>query len=94
MAKDPAIGFQVTASVTGIKGNCTAGHRVGESFGISCHDAGGLCGWCYHAIFPMLQTFQFGGNLPWWNGADEIDLACPDPHNQLTLKLQRKTRVC
>jgi len=27
-----------------------------------------MCGWLYHDIFPSLQTFQFGGSLPWWAG--------------------------
>jgi uncharacterized repeat protein (TIGR04076 family) len=91
MAKDPGIGYQVVATVTGIKGNCNAGHEVGETFEISCHNAGGMCGFCYHHIFANLQTFQFGGNLPWWQG-DTIHQQCPDPHNLLTLKLERKRR--
>jgi uncharacterized repeat protein (TIGR04076 family) len=92
MAKDPGVGYQVVATVTGIKGECSAGHTAGETFAISCHNTGGLCGFCYQAIFANLQTFQFGGNLPWWRGGDTIHLQCPDPHNLLTLKLERKKR--
>lgn len=89
MAKEPALGYQITATITGIKGDCSAGHTEGESFEISCHNTGGLCGFCYHHIFPALSTFQFGGQYPWWQG-DTIHLQCPDPHNLLTLKLERK----
>ena len=64
MAQDPGIGYRVRATITSIKGECGAGHQVGESFDISCHDPGALCGWFYHDIFPSLCTFQFGGNLP------------------------------
>ncbi len=91
MAKDPGIGKRVVATVTGVKGECSAGHVVGESFEMSCHDPGGLCGFFYHDIFPSLSTFQFGGNMPWWQG-DVIELECPDPHNRVSLRLERFDR--
>lgn len=91
MAQDPQIGFTVTATVLQAEGTCSAGHRAGDTFEISCHDPAGLCGFFYHDIFPSLQTFQFGGRLPWWQG-DTIELRCPDHHNQVTLRLTRTPR--
>lgn len=91
MARDPGIGYRVVATVNRLKGTCAAGHEVGESFEISAHDPAGLCGFCYHHIFPDLCTFQFGGRFPWWEG-DKIQLACPDLHNLLTLTLERSVR--
>lgn len=91
MAKDPQLGYKVVATVTEIKGKCNAGHDKGESFQISIHDSGGLCGSFYHNIFPSLQTLQFGGSMPWWQG-DSIQLYCPDPKNQVTIKLERFNR--
>ncbi len=91
MAKDPKIGYKVVATVTGSEGTCSAGHNVGDSFEISCHNPAGLCGWFYHDIFPSLQTFQFGGSLPWWDG-DRIHLQCPDSHNLVTIRLERSKR--
>lgn len=91
MAKDPKIGYKVVATVTGSEGTCGAGHEVGDSFEISCHNPAGLCGWFYHDIFPSLQTFQFGGSLPWWDG-DVIHLQCADTHNLVTIKLERSKR--
>jgi len=91
MAKDPGIGYRVSATISGVKGSCSAGHQVGEMFEISCHDPGGLCGFFYHDIFPSLSTFQFGGSLPWWQG-DSIELQCPDVHNAVTMKLERSKR--
>jgi uncharacterized repeat protein (TIGR04076 family) len=91
MAKDPGIGYRVVATITGVKGQCNTGHEVDDTFEISCHNPNGLCGFCYHHIFPNLQTFQFGGSLPWWPG-DTIRLQCPDPHNLVTLKLERSKR--
>lgn len=91
MAEDPGLGYRVTATITGVKGDCSAGHKVGESFEISCYNPGGLCGFYYHQIFPDLSTFQFGGSYPWWNG-DIIEMQCPDPSNAVTIKLERVKR--
>ena len=92
MAKDPGIGYRVVATITGVKGKCNAGHQVGDTFEISCHNPGGLCGFFYHDIFPNLSTFQFGGNLPWWEG-DTIELQCPDSYNLVTMKLERTKQL-
>lgn len=89
---DPSIGNKVVAKIISVNGKCSAGHQVGDTFEISCHDPGGLCGFFYHDIFPTLSTFQFGGNLPWWNG-DKIQLKCPDKANIMTIELHRFGRI-
>ena len=90
MAQDPGIGKKVVATITSLNGECSAGHEVGDTFTISCHNPAGLCGFFYHDIFPSLSAFQFGGALPWWEG-DTIELKCPD-NNIVTLKLERFER--
>jgi uncharacterized repeat protein (TIGR04076 family) len=91
MARDPGIGKEIIATITDVKGTCNAGHQKGDTFEISCHNPGGLCGFFYHDIFPMLSVFQFGGNLPWWKG-DTIELQCPDKYNLVNLTLKRCER--
>lgn len=91
MAQDPGIGKKVVATITSVKGHCNAGHQVGETIDICCHNPGGLCGFFFHDIFPHLSTFQFGGNFPWWEG-DTIELACPDSENLVTMTLTRSDR--
>jgi uncharacterized repeat protein (TIGR04076 family) len=91
MANDPGIGYKVLAKILSVRGECSAGHAAGESFEISCHNPGGLCGFFYHDIFPSLQVFQFGGSLPWWEG-DTIQLQCPDLDNLVTIQLERFDR--
>ncbi len=88
MAKDSGAGYRVVATVKAVKGKCEAGHGVGDRFEISCLNSGGLCGFFYHDLFPSLSTFQFGGRMPWWKG-DAIEIGCPDPHNQVTIRLER-----
>ena len=91
MAKDPGIGYRMVAKIISVKGECSAGHKTGDTFEISCHDPAGLCGYFYHDIFPALSTFQFGGSMPWWQG-DTIELACPDSDNLVRLRLTRTKR--
>ncbi len=91
MAKDPGIGYRMVAKIVSVKGECSAGHKTGDTFEISCHDPAGLCGYFYHDIFPALSTFQFGGSMPWWQG-DTIELACPDSDNLVRLRLSRTKR--
>jgi len=91
MAEDPGIGYRVEAVVISVSGHCSAGHREGDRFEISCHNPGGLCGFFYHDLFPTLSTFQFGGSLPWWKG-DVIEAVCPDPHNPVKIRLERTRR--
>lgn len=91
MVTDPGLGYKVMATIVSINGECSAGHKAGDQFEISCHNSGCLCGFFYHHIFPNLQTFQFGGNMPWWR-EDTIQLLCPDIHNLVTVKLERSKR--
>ncbi len=91
MAKDPGVGYRVVATVVAAKGHCGAGHQPGDHFEISCHNPAGLCGFFYHDLFADLQTFQFGGRMPWWQG-DAFEASCPDPANQVTLRLERTQR--
>ncbi len=81
-------GYKVTAIVTSVKGKCTAGLQQGAGFELSCQNPAGLCGFFYNSISPDLQTFQFGGCLPWWKG-NVIEVQCPDPENRVTLRLER-----
>jgi uncharacterized repeat protein (TIGR04076 family) len=91
MANVPEVGYRIVATVIGAEGHCSAGHCKGDSFEISCHDSGGLCGFFYHDIFPSLQTLQFGGRMPWWRG-EAIQVECPDRANLVTLRLDRFER--
>jgi hypothetical protein len=40
------------AKVESIKNSCSAGHVVGDEFEINTHKTGGICGYCYHDLFP------------------------------------------
>jgi uncharacterized repeat protein (TIGR04076 family) len=88
MATHPESIPALQAEVVDVKGSCSAGHRVGDTFSTGCYDSGGLCGFFYHDIFPSLSVMQFGGKYP-WSSADEVILECPDRHNAVTLKITK-----
>lgn len=79
--------FQVEVVAT--KGECQAGHLKGQVMELSCWDAGGMCGFFYHDIFPTVQTLQFGGTIPWAPDG-KITLECPDRFNAVTIELKKK----
>ena len=81
-------GFKITGTITGMKGECSFGHKVGDKFELSGTSAGGLCGYFYHTIFPFIVMMQCGGTWPQEEGLPEFD--CPDRANALTIKLQRE----
>lgn len=82
-------GENLEATVIEQKGSCAAGHAKGQRFDISCRNSGGLCGFFYHELFPNLQTYEYGGKMPWWE-SDDIYATCPDPGNPVTIKISRK----
>jgi uncharacterized repeat protein (TIGR04076 family) len=91
MAREPGVGHRITAVILSVKGHCHAGHKVGDTFAISCHDTAGLCGFFYHSIFPYLSVLQFGGAYP-WGEPDSMELECPDYANAVKIRLTRDKR--
>jgi uncharacterized repeat protein (TIGR04076 family) len=84
------IGYRIVGEVKCIKGLCSAGHKVGDTFELSAHNADGLCGFLYHDIFPYVVMLQFGGGFPpEWGNPDILELACMDRVNELVIELKR-----
>jgi uncharacterized repeat protein (TIGR04076 family) len=88
MATQPDSMNHMKAEVIGVKGECSAGHKVGDTLKLGCWDTGGLCGFFYHDIFPSLSVMQFGGKYP-WSSSDEMVLECPDRQNAVTIKVRK-----
>ncbi|MBN1102036.1 MAG: TIGR04076 family protein [Deltaproteobacteria bacterium] len=88
MALHPEGVKPLVAEVISVKGSCSAGHKVGDTFQIGCWDSGGLCGFFYHDIFPNLNVMQFGGKYP-WGSAEEMTLECADRQNAVTIRLRK-----
>jgi uncharacterized repeat protein (TIGR04076 family) len=88
MATHPPDVVPFSAEVVEVKGQCSAGHKVGDRLTLSCWDSGGLCGFFYHDIFPSLSVMQFGGKYPWAQ-ADRMIFECPDRKNVVILRVRK-----
>ncbi len=87
----PQVGHRVQAEILAVKGDCSWGHKRGDTFEVSGHDTAGLCGFFYHDIFPYIIMLQFGGGFPeTWGGPDAVELECMDRHNLVRIRLSRK----
>jgi uncharacterized repeat protein (TIGR04076 family) len=81
----------VVGTIKAVKGNCSWGHKVGDTFEVSAHDTAGLCGFLYHDIFPYVVMLQFGGGFPeTWGGPESVELECMDRWNAVKIELRRE----
>ena len=84
------LGYKVIGTVKSVKGTCSWGHKVGDRIELSGHNAGGLCGFFYHDIFPYIIMLQFGGSFPEdWGDPDVVNLECMDRAIAVAIELQR-----
>ena len=84
------IGYRVVGTIKSMKGTCSAGHQVEDTFELSGHSSAGLCGFFYHDLFPYIIMLQFGGGFPpEWGDPDVLELDCMDKFNLVTIELRR-----
>ena len=84
------LGYRVVGTIKGVKGSCSAGHKVGDTFELSGYSSDGLCGFFYHGLFPYIIMLQFGGGFPAeWGDPDVIEMDCLDKWNLVTIELKR-----
>jgi len=89
--------YKLSASILKVKGDCTAGHKVGEQFDLTLWDpekdatrrAPSLCPFFYNMVLPYLAVLQFGETFPWKGDEGSLQISCPDPANQVTLEIKR-----
>ena len=94
--------IRLVARITGIKGFCRAGHRVGEEFDVSLYEGGDwssperkstkappMCCHLYYALFPYITVLQYNGELPWLEDKDLFHMNCPDPENCVSVEIRR-----
>ncbi len=91
MVENLKIGNRIVGTIKEVKGNCNAGHKVGDTLELSGHNTGRLCGFFYHDIFPYILMLQFGGSFPekWTQNPDIVELECMDRWNAVKIELKR-----
>lgn len=89
-------GCKLIGEIVEVKGECSAGHRVGEEFDLTLfseeanksYRAPNICSFFYNSIFPYLVTLQFSGTFPWEKDKDEFISGCPD-RQKVVIKIRR-----
>ena len=81
---------KIVARVISQKGQCEAGHKVGDEFVIDpAKTPAGICPWALYSLFPFAEVLQFGGAFPWEKDPRKSRVACPDPDNPVVFELRR-----
>jgi uncharacterized repeat protein (TIGR04076 family) len=77
-----------TVTVYQAKGECRAGHKVGDHWEFAFCTPAGMCGQAYHALFPLLHGLALTSGRYEGPAADETLVTCPDA-GWLTFHVQR-----
>ena len=80
---------EIKVKVKSQKGNCHAGHKVGDEFVIRLCTPEGLCTSAFCTLFPVIEMLRFGGSYPWMEDPGKAEVACPDPENPVVFELKR-----
>jgi uncharacterized repeat protein (TIGR04076 family) len=80
------VSFAVT--VQEAKGECRAGHKVGDCWAFDFCTPLGMCGQAYHAMYPVLHGLLLTSGRYEGPAAKETLVSCPDA-GWLTFRLER-----
>jgi len=94
--------IKLIARITGVKGSCSVGHKIGEEFEVHLYEKGewstaerkgtrapNMCAHLFYAIFPYLAVLQYDGGFPWSQDKDLFRMNCPDPENCVSVEIRR-----
>jgi len=87
--------YKLMGKIIDIKGDCAAGHKVGDEIGLTIFDGDKpivgikLCPFFLHDLFPYLSVMQFGGEFPWESDPNVFVRSCPDIENSVTIRIER-----
>lgn len=81
--------YDVKVKVVSQKGNCGAGHRVGDEWTIGDKTPAGICMYAFNALFSDWKVLKFSGTIPWETDPDATRVACPDSANPVVFELRR-----
>lgn len=88
--EEKRVGYRIVGTIKETRGECGAGHKIGDHFELSARVADGLCGFFYNGTFPYIVMLQFGGAFPLdWGNPDVIEMDCMDKINAVTIELKR-----
>lgn len=80
--------YWVKIKVLEVKGDCGAGHSVGEEWVVQRFTPDGFCGSAYCSIYPDLKVLVFDGKIPWERDG-KVRVCCSDCKNTVTFGLEK-----
>ncbi len=82
--------YKIVATVKDVKGECAAGHKVGDVIELVRFDVKGfICPSAFAAIYPTIFAMKFGAEFPWEEDSDKTLVCCPDPRNLVIFEVRR-----
>ncbi len=81
--------FKVVVKVVSQKGDCIAGHRVGDEFTLGQMSPAGMCLPALAVVYPYFRVLELGGNF--WQSSEPnlIRVPCPDVKNPAIFEVRR-----
>lgn len=70
-----------------VRGECPAGHKVGDVFEFGRMCPGNLCITAFHSVYPLSLAYWCGARVP-WEPSGKAKIACPDSKNILVFELE------
>jgi uncharacterized repeat protein (TIGR04076 family) len=80
---------EVIVKVVSQKGNCHAGHKVGEQWNIAPKTPEGICLGAFHTLCPAAMMLVSGAPITFGDDSNVVRIACPDAENPVVFELRR-----
>ncbi|MHB0885444.1 MAG: TIGR04076 family protein [Bacillota bacterium] len=84
--------YDIVVTVVSQTGECSHGHKVGDSWRIGGTTPAGLCLSALDTMLTNVRTMQFGGEFPWESDPERTTVSCPDSANPVVFELRRVKR--
>jgi uncharacterized repeat protein (TIGR04076 family) len=82
--------FTIVATVINQKGQCAAGHQVGDQVVFDGQTVGGkVCIHALHSFLPKVFALRNGANFPCLDDPDVATHACSDAWNPVVFEIRR-----
>jgi len=82
--------FPIKVGVISQKGNCAAGHQVGDEVlfdGLNVQ--GKICIHALYSLIPKVFALHYDAHFPWLEDPDLATHACPDAWNPVVFEVRR-----
>ncbi|NHJ87598.1 MAG: TIGR04076 family protein [Asgard group archaeon] len=84
---------RIIVEVISQKGECGAGHKVGDKIIFEDGEMKGkLCISAHYSMIPKIYAMMYEANFPWLKDKNVATHACPDAYNPVVFKITREEK--